>query len=606
MIGFFAYFLLGLPLVSCLVDGLLWPWVEKLVHPGAVTSMVMVQFLAAGAAGVLSLYLIPRGLSPDQTSDAKPPRIWWEIGGLALIVLLAANNASWRSVHWEVGAHRFFDELGLDAASVERLWQGDLFFRDVFMMYGFLIYWPVYALMKIFGHQLMVLTVWTWALDTACLLLLYIIIKFLTGRVAWSMAGAAACLFLFYPEIPYPHAAYSRYMLGFVPALFTAYGLRRGRFAWTALGLTAAVAYFFYNYDYGLAAGCSFLLAWAIVVKRARSWLAWAVLWSLPIGIFCMWLASLWGGLGGAWEFLSYYPRKYHEVGVWEEFPDIWRESWRALSRPGGGTIRNFILAHLAAWPFLVYGLTAMALWKGSLSGEGREKRFLALYLCLFAWACAPKYIFRTGFSLTGTQLYLAPAVVLAVWWASSLWGRGGDVRARRLWALWFVGGVAGYLYCHVNGSLLQRLMTNPLLPRGAYWEKQAPLQAVNARGLWAPEAWQPLIDRVAGGPVKGASTLYVYPQDSIWYFLLNMKNPTYSDIGGNYFPRGWERIRHDLEKNPPDVILESNLSEKPMPPASFAAWFEPFVQKNYIAAGQNPNDWVRLWRRNPTMKGSP
>jgi len=223
---------LGIPLSSILVEIFLRRCLTLPPILAMTTQVFMTSLLGLSGLWYFGVRVQPEPLRDPQFHTPAPR--WIAIVGLSLMAIIATNPYYLNTVNWEVGPHRFLTEMGHSAACIERLWQGETFYKDVHMLYGFLMYWPLFLFTKIFGHQLKMIHIWTLILEIISLFGIFGILKFLTRETWISLAGTFLCLFLFYPDIPYPVASYSRYHLGLLPPLLTAWGLRTRRplFEW--------------------------------------------------------------------------------------------------------------------------------------------------------------------------------------------------------------------------------------------------------------------------------------------------------------------------------------------------------------------------------------
>lgn len=164
----------------------------------------------------------------------------------------------------------FLVEEGVHLGPITSLLKNMVLYRDTFYPYGPLMLYPVVALMKIFGTDVVVLRIYTYIISCLALIIYYFIIKNILRYKITSIFIYFIFLTLYFPDFPAPSASPFRVMTG-VLAVFLAVKSALGHKHQYAMsfsaGIVAGIALFF-SQEVGLAAFISILFIFIIFLFK--------------------------------------------------------------------------------------------------------------------------------------------------------------------------------------------------------------------------------------------------------------------------------------------------------------------------------------------------
>jgi len=463
---------------------------------------------------------------------------------------------------------------------VQKLHQGRIFHQDGFSLYGPLMVYPLVWLEELFGSSLMVLRIYRFVLDVLAYMLFYFVLLDVTGRRKIAIVGILIFVGFYYPWFSAPNGTMLRIVIGLLPILlcYRWFNTRQIRFLIGA-GITSALIVF---YSQEVGAGTTLaVLAMLVFSGFQETWRQ--GLHAIGIFFISFFIGAMpviisfaqMGALQALFMNLTEYPKLAMLGYSAFPFPSLISAFEKMIANPGYVSLRSFIFVFFVSYgPILLY--TSIILL---VAIRWLIKRSTSFDAILFGLACFGLVYYRSalGRSWGKSGTVFPPALILSIillWW---LWHLG-----RHAWAQPRVHRRLIYIYTSAVGLILAGLLSYSLwvtnfsikiginrtfhkvIDAPTYWTQSGwqPFSTPYLAGLYGPPAWVDRLEAITSfiqSRTQPDEYIYVFPNEPMYYRLLNRPNPTRWGNAYNAITSAHRRsIVEDLERTKPQWVLYS------------------------------------------------
>ena len=519
-------------------------------------------------------------VSTASFSSTLPSLFWFDFLLIPiLIVCLIYDSRFFTDANY---TFTFLAEEGQFSDWIQKLRQGKMFHQDGFSLYGPLMVYPLVWLEDLFGPSLMVLRIYRFILDILAYLLFYFVLRDITGRRKIATAGMLIFVGFYYPWFVAPNGTMLRIIIGLVPILLCYRWLNTRQIRFLLGAGIASGLIIFYSQEVGAGATLAVLAMltfsgfqeenWRLGLHDIGIFLGGLLTGAMPVVIS---FAQM-GALQALVMNLIEYPQLAMLGYAAFPFPSLISAFEKLVANPGFGSFRAFCAVFFISYgPVLLY--TCVILF---ISIRWLIRRSTALDTVLFGIACFGLIYYRSalarsGFDKSGTVF--PPALILSIIVLWCLWHLG-----RRVWTQPQVHRKLLSIYTGAGSLILSGLLSYSLwvndfslqvcldrtfhrvIDAPSYWTKNGwqPFSTPYLDGLYGPAAWVDRLEEITSfiqSRTRSDEYIFVYPNEPMYYSLLNRPNPTRWGNTYNAITSAHRRsIVQDLERTKPQWVLYS------------------------------------------------
>lgn len=440
-------------------------------------------------------------------------------------------------------------EEGEFADWVHKILHGGVLHRDAFCLYGPLMVYPIVWSMQLFGTSLLVMRIYCFVVNIVAYFLFYIILRDITRRRTVALAGALLFFSFYYPFFTAPNGSMLRISIGLMPPLLCYHWIRSQKiFLIISAGILAGLLVF-YSQEVGIGAIISvtaMLILHSIeqsprdMVKTLGPFFLGVAAGAAPVMIA---FAAM-DALGDMIVNLIEYPR-YAMLGyAARPYPSLISAVEKLLANPSYIAFRSLsAVLMISYWPVVLYA--SVVIYALIRYGMGRLS---SLDLVLFGIACFGLVYFRSalgrsGFDKNGTVFppgLMLSAILLYRFWDLGRTAITSPVWGRRIAGFYtFTGGIVvagltsyGLWVSNFSLKLTWDCNLHKVIDSASYWREidWSPSRVPVLSGMYTPVGWEDHLMQVAAyiqTHTRPDDPIYVFPNEPIYYFLLDRKNPT-------------------------------------------------------------------------------
>ncbi len=440
----------------------------------------------------------------------------------------------------------FYSEEGQHLSYVANLFHGKELYRDTYAIYGPLMEYPIYWLMRLLGKNVVVFRLFTYLLNLCAYTVVYILLRQICRRALTAICGIFTFVVIYFPVFSAPNGSHMRTACGLIPLIFLSSYLKNGQKRAIFLAGISSAGAFFFSPEVGVASSLAalFVILAGDFTKGAFSFGNAGKSFSAFAGGFLLVLCAVFGFLlskGALSHYLNEtfsYPY-YVTLGFGNlPFPGITKSVFNILADLSKDSLARFLTIFCFYWPIVLYFILLCFFILNFFISKEKGKIILLAGITIYGMI-----LFRGALSRSGIDrnyLLVQPALILSFYMLEEnitklSKGKTG-LRNKAIYLVFSLFLGAGiFLYGAIPGKLAVKTSLKSVSSKflkGSLTVSSPPMKRISTKNsgmisIPSEDAERIMaINEFLTPYLNKGEIFYVFPNDAVYYFLFDTPMP--------------------------------------------------------------------------------
>ncbi|MBI5376454.1 MAG: hypothetical protein HZA77_13555 [Candidatus Schekmanbacteria bacterium] len=494
-----------------------------------------------------------------------------------LILLSTTYYSNFFYSNW-FNHYTFFSEEGQHLSYVNNMFHGKNLYSDTYVIYGPLMEYPIYLMMKLFQKDIIVARYYTYFLDLFAFLIIYAFLRRLLNKSMTAIAGTVLFVAFYFPVFPAPNGSIMRVISGLLPILIISlYEEERKKYFVFFSGISAGAAFLF-SQEIGLSSSIALMsiIAYIAFVNKTqiKDFIELTCIFASGIIILCLPFFTLLLYNGSLTDYLVQtvsYPY-YVTLGLGNLPSPSFKEAISSfISNSGRNELFNLLTVSSFYWLFIIYLLFLTLIVLNYFTSPKRGGVALGGGTVVYGIIILRGALSRSG--IDRNYLLLPPAIIISIYLIEKIFfsfftenKKRGIAIIEIAFSLLLIGGIVSY------GMIPARWCISTFaksiyskVAQGSMTIKSYDMQKLGVNGaqnLSIPEREAKRIKNVINyvkPKLKDGDSIFVFPNDATFYFLLDYPMPARFGVLHDAATASLKRqVLDDLKQSKPRFIINT------------------------------------------------